>query len=308
MAEPFDGMLGDSAAMRAVFVAIDRVAPCNLTVLVRGETGTGKELVARSLHRRSAQAAGPFVAVNCAALPLNLVESELFGFEKGSFTGAVAAHPGWIERANGGSLFLDEIAELPLTVQSKLLRVVQDRRVQRLGGARDRAIDVRLIAATHQDLPAMVEGGAFRRDLYHRINEIVLMLPPVRERGSDLKLLADAFVAARGAELGRPLRLSDTARAMMQAHDWPGNVRELENCIRRAAAVITGDVIGPADLRIDGAAAPRTLAVARDQATESAVRAALRRHAGDAARAARELDIALSELRQLAVQYRITLS
>ncbi len=308
MAEPFDGMLGDSAAMRAVFVAIDRVAPSNLTILVRGETGTGKELVARSLHRRSACAAGPFVAVNCAALPLNLVESELFGFEKGSFTGAVAAHSGWIERADGGSLFLDEIAELPLTVQSKLLRVVQDRRVQRLGGARDRAIEVRFIAATHQDLPGMVEGGAFRRDLYHRVNEIVLMLPPLRARGSDLDLLTDAFVAARGVELGRTLRLSDAARAVVRGHEWPGNVRELENCIRRGAALLTGDVIGPADLRIDGAAVPRTLAMARDQATESALRAALRRHTGDAIRAAQELDIPPAELQQLAAQYRISLS
>jgi transcriptional regulator with PAS, ATPase and Fis domain len=307
MGEPFDGMIGDCAAMRQVFAVLERLAPSELTVLVLGETGTGKELAARSLHGRSGRAAGPFVAVNCAALPLGLVESELFGFEKGAFTGAVAAHPGLVERADGGTLFLDEIAELPLEVQSKLLRVVQDRRVQRVGGGREHHVDARLVAATHQDLPGLVEAGGFRRDLYHRVNEATVTLPPLRDRGDDLEHLTDAIVERTVRATGRAVRLTPAARAALRAHGWPGNVRELENVLRRAVTFAAAGVIDANDLQLEPVAPARTLAEIVDAATEGAVRAALRRHAGDAAGAARELGIPAAELRRLAARFHVGL-
>src|SRR5262245_22427199 len=243
MHEPFDSMIGESDSMRALFATIERVAPTDLTVLVLGETGTGKELVARSLHRRSGRGEGPFVALNCAALPATLVESELFGFERGSFTGAVAARAGHVEQAHHGTLFLDEIAEMPLGAQAKLLRVVQEKRVQRIGAARDRAVDVRIVAATHQDLAALVESRAFRRDLYHRLDEVQIHLPPLRDRGDDVERIAAAVLARIGRDLERPLRLAAAAGAALRAHDWPGNVRELENALRRAAARVAGEEI-----------------------------------------------------------------
>jgi len=308
MGEPFDGMWGDCAAMRALFETLERVAPTDLTLLIHGETGTGKELVARSVHRRSRRAAGPFVAVNCAALPGTLVESELFGFEKGSFTGAVRAHAGLIEQAHGGTLFLDEIGELPLAVQAKLLRVLQDRQVQRLGAARSRTIDVRFVAATHQDLPGMVEGRAFRRDLYHRVLEVALEVPALRDRGDDLDGLADLFVMHAAAGSGRKVRLTPAARAALRTHDWPGNVRELENSLRRAVMLCDADELQLEHLQLAGAgagAAPRTLAEIVAIAVEGAVRQALRRAAGDPVRAAAELGILPAHLRALAAQHHI---
>ena len=305
MGEPFDGMIGDCPAMRHVFATIERLAPSDLTVLVCGETGTGKELVARSLHRRSRRAAGPFVAVNCAALPSGLVESELFGFDKGAFTGAVSAHSGHIERADGGTLFLDEIAELPLEIQSKFLRVVQDRRVQRLAGRSDRRIDVRLVAATHQDLPGLVAAGGFRRDLYHRLDEATLMLPPLRERGSDLDTLATALVARFAAAAGREVRWTDAARTALHAYAWPGNVRELENVLRRAVTFAANGSLDAQDLQLVPPAPPRTLAEVLDTAGEAALRAALRRHAGDVDGAARELGIAAGEARRMMARFHI---
>ena len=303
MPDPFDSMIGDCDAMRSVFATIERVAASNLTVLVLGETGTGKELVARSLHRRSPRRSGPFVALNCAALPATLVESELFGFEKGSFTGATFAKPGHVELAHGGTLFLDEIAEMPLGAQAKLLRVVQDKCVQRLGATRDRKVDVRIVAATHQDLAALVEAGVFRRDLYHRLDEVQIRLPALRDRGDDVERIADAVLGRLGRDLGRSLRLSDAARAVLEAHDWPGNVRELENALRRAASGAAGEEIAAADLHLDAAASPRTLAEVIDAATEAALRASLRRHAGDPEAAARELAIDSEELRRLATRF-----
>jgi two-component system NtrC family response regulator len=306
MGRPFDEMIGDCPAMRGVFESIERLAPTDLNVLVLGETGTGKELVARSLHRRSRRAAGPFVAINCAALPASLVESELFGFDKGSFTGAVAAHVGHIERAQGGTLFLDEVAELPFGAQAKLLRVVQDKRVLRLGSTRERAVDMRLVAATHQDLPGMVEAGAFRRDLYHRLDEAQIVLPPLRSRDGDLEVLAEAWLARLGRELGRALRLGPAALACLHAHHWPGNVRELENALRAAAVRAAGPEITAAELPLEGAAAqPRTLAQTLELATEAAVRAALRRREGDAGRAAAELGLSPGEFRTLAGRFHI---
>jgi transcriptional regulator with GAF, ATPase, and Fis domain len=307
-AQAFDLMVGSCPAMRHVFSTIEKLAPTDMTVLVLGETGTGKELAARSLHRRSRRAAGPFVALNCSALPMSLLESEIFGFEKGAFTGAVAGRAGHVEQAEGGTLFLDEVAELPLGAQAKLLRVLQDHRVQRLGATHDRHVDVRVLAATHQDLAALVEARAFRRDLYHRLNEVQIALPPLRERGDDLDLLCAAILARLGRDLGRTLRLHDEARAALAAHAWPGNVRELENCLRRAAACCTGEVLEARELGLAAAAPPRTLAESLELATEGAVRASLRRHAGRAEAASRELGITSAELSKLARRFGIAMS
>jgi transcriptional regulator with PAS, ATPase and Fis domain len=308
MSQPFDSMLGDCAPMRALFSSLEKLAASDLTVLVLGETGTGKELVARSLHRRSRRAAGPFVALNCAALPATLLESELFGFEKGTFTGAVAAKPGHIESAHGGTLFLDEIAELPISAQAKLLRVLQDRRVQRLGAVRDRQVDVRWIAATHQDLPSLVETKIFRRDLYHRLNEVLIVLPPLRERDGDVDLIADAVLERLATDTGRELRLAPAAREALRAHDWPGNVRELENALRGAVARCNGSEVDAADLRLGGHERPRTLAQSLELATEAAVRASLRRHRGDVTAAAAELDVGVEEVRRHAARLRIAIA
>jgi DNA-binding NtrC family response regulator len=300
-------MLGSCDAMLEVFETIDKIAPTELTVLVLGASGTGKELAARSLHRHSRRAAGPFVALNCGALPSSLLESELFGFEKGSVTGAVGAHEGHIERADGGTLFLDEIAEMPLGAQAKLLRVLQDHRVQRLGASRDRKIDLRVVAATHQDLSALVESRAFRRDLFHRLNEVQLSLPALRDRGEDLQLLATSCLERFSRDLGRPFSLSDAAWQALAAHDWPGNVRELENCLHRATALAHGSRLEVADLRLSALAAARTLAEVVATAQEQAIRNGLRRHAGVVSATAAELGISEDELRQLAAQHAIAL-
>jgi len=302
-----DHMLGSCAAMQDVFETLDRIAGTDLSVLILGETGTGKELAARALHRRGARAAGPFVALNCGALPGTLLESELFGFEKGSFTGAVAAHAGHIERSHGGTLFLDEVAELPLGAQAKLLRVLQDHRVQRLGATRDRKSEFRVVAATHQDLPALVESKAFRRDLYHRLNEVQLVLPPLREREGDVLLLAEAFLARYGDERGRQFSLTPAARVALESWSWPGNVRELENCLRRATALASSTSIDAEALHLQAGVPGQTLAQRLAAAEEQAVRSTLRRHAGDVEAAAAELDISASSLRELAARYAIPL-
>ena len=292
----FDSMVGASSGMLQVFSLIEKLAPSNLTVLVLGETGTGKELVARSLHRRSRRHAGPFLALNCAAIPTTLLESELFGSERGAYTGAVTAHAGCVERAHGGTLFLDEVAELPLEAQAKLLRVVQDRSVQRLGGVKPRTVDVRFLAATHQDLPGWVACGGFRLDLYHRLDESRIDLPPLRDRNGDLDLLADAIMTRLGADLHRDVRLSASARAAMHRHPWPGNVRELENCLRRAATATAQGEIAPDALHLQPVV-PRRLAEVVDRAIEAAVRDGLRRHAGQESATAAELGITVDALR-----------
>jgi len=292
----FDSMVGASSGMLQVFSLIEKLAPSDLTVLVLGETGTGKELVARSLHRRSRRHAGPFLALNCAAIPTMLVESELFGSERGAYTGAVTAHAGFVERAHGGTLFLDEVGELPLQAQAKLLRVVEDRVVQRVGGVKPRTVDVRFIAATLQDLPGLVQCGGFRRDLYHRLDESRIDLPPLRDRNGDLDLLADAILARLGDDLRREVRLSAAARAALHRYPWPGNVRELENCLRRAATATVSGEIGPDTLEFVRAA-PRRLAERVDGAIEAAIRDGLRRHAGQQSPTAAELGITVEALR-----------
>ncbi len=262
---PVAGMVGSSAAMLEVFARIDKVAPTDATVLIAGESGTGKELVARALHERSARSSAPMISMNCAAIPANLVESELFGHEKGSFTGAVGSQEGVIEAADGGTLFLDEIGELPLEAQARLLRVLQDGEIRRVGAARTKRVDVRLLAATHRDLPKMVAEGAFREDLYFRLHVMEIQLPPLRARGDDIPALAEVLLARSCERLHKPhLELDADAMAAMQDYPWPGNVRELEHAIERAVILCEGERItrellalnAPANHDSDDATAP----------------------------------------------------
>jgi two-component system response regulator HydG len=230
-----EGMIGSSAAMKEIYSKIHRVAPTSATVLVLGETGTGKELAARAIHQESPRASNALVSVNCAAIPETLIEAELFGHEKGAFTGAASMREGLVAAADGGTLFLDEIGELPLEAQARLLRVLQEGEVRPIGAVESRKVDVRLIAATHRDLAKLAREGKFREDLYYRVNVVQLKLPPLRERGKDILALAETFVKRYCAELGKPqLSLSPEAVQAITTYTWPGNIRELENAIQRA--------------------------------------------------------------------------
>jgi two-component system, NtrC family, response regulator AtoC len=240
-AEGFERVVGRSPAMREIIVLASRVAPFPSTVLITGESGTGKEAIARGIHNASPRAAGPFVAVNCGAIPENLLESELFGHEKGAFTGADRAREGLVREAEGGTLFLDEIGELPLTLQVKLLRVLQERRVRRVGGSIEQAVDVRVLAATSRDLVEEVRTGRFREDLYYRINVVYLHLPPLRARTQDIPPLVEHFIARHAERLGVPDgRPPASMLAVLAAYSWPGNVRELENVVERALILSGG--------------------------------------------------------------------
>jgi two-component system, NtrC family, nitrogen regulation response regulator GlnG len=244
-----DALVGDTPAMQALFRAIGRLAQAPLGVLVTGETGTGKELVARALHRESPRARKPFVALNTAAIPSELLESELFGHEAGAFTGASKRHIGRFEQADGGTLFLDEIGDMPLPLQTRLLRVLAENEFFRVGGRELIRVDVRVIAATHQDLNALVAEGRFRADLLHRLDVVRLPLPPLRARRDDIPRLAERFLRAAAGKFDAPVkRFAPAALQRLLAHDWPGNVRELENLCWRLAALAPGDVIVPADL------------------------------------------------------------
>ncbi len=231
-------------AMKELYRVVDLVAKGDLSVILLGETGSGKDVIASAIHRRSLRASTSYVGVNCAALPGSLLESELFGYERGAFTGAVQAKPGLLEVADHGTLFLDEIAELPLTMQAKLLRVLESREVTRVGGLKTRTIDVRFVCATNRDLVSLVRSGAFRQDLYFRLNGISLLIPPLRQRRGEIAPIAQAFIAEACRDAGRPL-LSITDQAMMalEGHGWPGNVRELKNVVERAVTLCTGGVI-----------------------------------------------------------------
>jgi two-component system response regulator AtoC len=242
-------MVGASPPMSTLATAIRKVAPFKATVFINGESGTGKELIARALHQQSSRAAGPFVAVNCGAIPAGLMESELLGHSKGSFTDALRDRAGLLEQASGGTLFLDEIAELPLAMQVKLLRVLQDDSVRRLGDDEERPVDVRLVAATNRDLEAEVAARRFREDLFHRINVVALRVPPLRERRDDIPLLVAHFIARANQRLGLALRgVSAEAMRVLVDFAWPGNVRELENTVERAAVMCEGDEIDLASL------------------------------------------------------------
>ncbi len=241
---PVGGMIGNSPAMQEVFERIRRVAPTDTTVLVLGESGTGKELVARALHEQSHRGQAPLITVNCAAIPENLIESELFGHEKGAFTGAHERHRGLVEAAHGGSLFLDEIGELPAEAQARLLRVLQEGEIRRVGSTQPRRVDVRLIAATHRDLKQLVEEGEFRADLYFRLHVMEIKLPPLRKRGDDITELAERLLERTCKRLNRPpMRFTEGALQRLSHYHWPGNVREMENTIERAVILADGEVI-----------------------------------------------------------------
>jgi two-component system response regulator AtoC len=242
----FEELVGSSPAMQEVFRVVQQVAEADASVLLRGETGTGKELVARALHRRSARRDRPFVAVNCTAVPRELMESEFFGHEKGAFTGAVARRQGRFQQAEGGTLFLDEVGDLDLAVQAKLLRALQEREISRVGAERAERVDVRVVAATNRDLEAAVKQGTFRADLYYRLHVVSLRIPPLRERREDIPLLAEHFAQKHGRPEGSAI--SPAARELLLAHDWPGNVRELENVVARALALNPSGVVMPEDL------------------------------------------------------------
>lgn len=245
----FGKLVGGSDGMRRVFDTIERVGPTDVDVLIQGETGTGKELVARSVHENSRRSEGRFVPVDCGAIPVNLLESEFFGHERGAFTGANARSIGLMEYADGGTLFLDEVAELPATLQAKLLRALQERKIRRVGGTVEIPVSVRVVAATSKDLEAMIAEGTFRDDLYYRINVVRLDLPPLRDRGNDIKLLIDGFIERYAGETGREVTgVEGEAMEILSHYQWPGNIRELQNIIRRGIAMTRGTEISVDDL------------------------------------------------------------
>ena len=302
-AESFDDMIGASEQMQAVFNLVRKVAPTTAPVLILGESGTGKEMVAQALHRRGPQKHGPFVAINCNAIPENLLESELFGYEKGTFTGAHTQRKGHIESAAGGTLFLDEIGELPPSVQVKLLRYLQEKRFQRVGGRQEIQSDARVIAATNLNLQESVAKGSFREDLYFRLAVVVIRTPPLRDRGDDVSLLAMEFLNRYGREHGRAgLTFTPDARRAVAGHGWPGNVRELQNRLQRAVIMAEGKRVTAGDLELAdaaGALPAQTLREAREAVEKVLVESALRRHGGKITTAAVELGISRPTLYEL---------
>jgi two-component system response regulator AtoC len=299
--------IGSSPAMTELRRLAERVAPTNSTVLVTGESGTGKEVVARLIHRLSARADGPFVPINLGGIPENLLESELFGYERGAFTGAEGRKVGLFELAAGGTLFLDEVGDMPLPLQVKLLRVLQEKRIMRLGGTRQLPIDARILAATNKDLEAAVRAGAFREDLFYRLNVIRLRLPPLRERPEDIPALAGLFAARFAAEMGKPVAgLDPRALELLSEYRFPGNVRELENAVERAVILSDGEQLRPQDFSFAGAAMKGEAEPAASgtpaagfgdgplelrELEKRAIAAALERHGGHRERSAAELGI-----------------
>jgi two-component system response regulator AtoC len=306
----FDNIIGRSSAMQEVFAIISRVAPTRATVLLAGESGVGKDLIARAIHFHSPRRDRPFVKINCTALPENLMESELFGYEKGAFTGANQTKPGKFEQADTGTVFLDEIGDVPPTIQVKLLRILQEREFERLGSNKTRRIDVRVLAATNVDLRVALENGTFREDLYYRLNVLPLNIPPLRERREDIPFLAEHFVKKLARDMGgRECRLSDTAVQKLESYDWPGNVRELENVIERSLVLCSNQILDAQDVKLDTTQRrpssdsdhflPEGMNL--DQFEQSIIREALKRADGNKSQAARLLGITRNALR-----YRLT--
>jgi two-component system NtrC family response regulator len=302
-ADTFEAMIGASPQMQAVFDFIRKVAPTSAPVLILGESGSGKEMVAQALHRLSAQKNGPFVAINCNTIPENLLESELFGHEKGAFTGAHAQRKGHIETAAGGTLFLDEIGELPGPVQVKLLRFLQEKCFQRVGGRHEIQSDARIVAATNRNLEESAANGNFREDLYFRLAVVVVKVPPLRERADDIVMIAKAFLRGYGIEHAKPgLTFAPDAMRALSLHPWPGNVRELQNRVRRAVIMTDGKRVTARDLELTdilSALPPQTLKDARESVERQMVQEALRHHQGKIAAAALELGISRPTLYEL---------
>ena len=297
-------LVGESEAMRRVFSLVQRVAPTDATVLVVGENGTGKELVAHAIHMASGRRDGAFVPINCGAIPEHLLESELFGHERGAFTDAYRTREGKFELADGGTLFLDEIGELPTHLQVKLLRFLQDHVIERVGGREPMTLNARVVAATNRDLKAMRASGGFREDLFYRLSVVTIPVPPLRERGDDLRLLAEYFLEFYGRQHKRRLKgFTQAALRALQAHAWPGNVRELENRIQRAVILAQDAYLRPEDMELESsggsAEALPTLQTARDEAERRLLVEALTRNAGNVSRAARDVDVSRPTLHDL---------
>jgi len=301
--DTFEGMLGTSAPMQAVFSTIRKVATSSASVMILGESGTGKEVAARAIHQLSERSGQPFVAINCSAIPETLLESELFGHEKGSFTGAHAQHIGKIEQSQGGTLFLDEIGEVPPQVQVKLLRFLQEGYIERVGGTENIKVDARILAATNADLKKEMSQGSFREDFYFRIAVVELNLPPLRERGDDVTLIANGLLRRFANENGKPsLSFGKKAIAAMSTQSWPGNVRELQNRIRRAVIMCEGNTINPEDLELTTSTQARTgitLKAAKEELEREMVQEVLKRHEGKVTAAATELGVSRPTIYEL---------
>src|SRR5581483_1126465 len=303
------GMIGSSCAMEALYTTIRKVATTDIPVLITGESGTGKERVARAIHQQSLRNSGPFVAINCGAIPENLLESELFGHEKGAFTGAHAQRKGRIEYAAGGTLFLDEIGELGLGLQVKLLRFLQEKTIERVGGRESLHIDARVIAATNRDLNERMASGVFREDLFYRLSVVSISIPPLRERNGDLLLLARAFIARFSDEIGKKVKgLTPEGIEALTRYQWPGNIREMENKIRRAVVMADGPLLTPADLELtppDEAIPLPRLKTAKEQLERGLVESALARFGGNITQAASALGISRQALHDILTKYQI---
>ena len=305
----FEDLLGSSAQMQKVFTTIDKVASADVPVLIAGESGTGKELVAHAIHRRSPRRDKPFIAINCGAIPESLLESELFGHEKGSFTGAHIQRQGRVEMAQGGTLFLDEIGELSGALQVKLLRFLQERQIERIGGRTLISVDARVLAATNVDLTRAMAEGRFREDLYYRLNVVNVAIPPLRERDGDSVLLAKAFLQRQATRHQKDLVFTPRALQVIESHGWPGNVRELENRIQRAAIMAENGRITHQDLGLNSATTEymgQSLGKAREAVERQMIEAALARNKGNLSRAAIELEISRPSLYELIQKLGIT--
>jgi len=303
VASALHGIISNDPGMQRITRTIEKLAPSDATVLLLGESGTGKELLARALHDLGGRSGGKFIAINCAAIPENLLESELFGYEKGAFTGAAKQTRGKIEYANGGTLFLDEVGDLPHALQAKLLRFIQERVVERIGGREEIPVDVRIVCATHQNLKDMMQQGRFREDLYYRLSEIVIDIPALREREGDAMLLASAFLAKFIQQQGKgSMHFSEEAAEAIEGHKWPGNVRELENAVKRAVIMADGNRIARDDLGLTGAAVksePVNLRQVREEAERKAIIRALSRADGNLVKAAELLGVSRPTLYDL---------
>jgi two-component system NtrC family response regulator len=300
--DSFEGMLGNSPSMQPVFDSIRKVATTDAPVLILGESGTGKEMAARAIHQRGARKDGPFIAINCSAIPETLLESELFGHEKGAFTGAHVQRKGRIETAGGGTLFLDEIGEIPQPLQVKLLRFLQEQTIERVGGRQEIQINTRVIAATNADLKKGMAAGTFREDLFYRLAVVQIVLPPLRDRENDVRMLAQFFLKRFAAQASKPgLAFDQEALRVLNKHSWPGNVRELENCVRRAVIMADGKRVTPGDLELTPGVAANavTLKEAREAVERQMIQQALRKHGGKIAPAAVELGLSRPTLYEL---------